>query len=257
MSQYPTEATTSWTLVRKVAGHEDATDFNAAWRELIERYERVIKATARAYLARCGLASEATTIVNDFFADLYKKQTLAKADPERGRFRQYIIGVLKNHLHGAVRSIRRRPEVGLETLDLKTPDEVDLGREDEASWAAGLLRNGCDSLEAELAPRGKEEYLEILLRVYGVGKYKQCTIADIATETGRSRNPIDRILTDMRKRLRFHVEREIALTIDQAVVDFAEEKAFIIHRILRAHPGVLDEPESRSGPDGNTAWASA
>jgi len=257
MSHHPTEATTSWTLVRKVAGHEDATDFNAAWRELVDRYRKAIWRTTVYYLNRCGLSEGADTIVNDFFARLYEKRILAKADPEIGRFRAYVRGVLKNYLYAVTRNLAREPVLGLESSDVEDPRGLDLVEQEEATWAGVLLANACESLREELAARGREEQLEILLRVYGVGKYKQCTIAEIAVETGRTRNHVDRILTDMRRKLRLHVENEIALTIDEAVADFAEEKALIIDRILNAHPGVLDDPESRSGSDGKTAWASA
>ena len=54
------------------------------------------------YLRRKGYKKpEAEDLAQGFFAQLLEKQSYAVADPERGRFRAFLITALKNFLHNA------------------------------------------------------------------------------------------------------------------------------------------------------------
>ena len=53
-----------------------------------------------AFLRRCGHdRQQACDFTQGFFAYLFAKQVLVKANPEKGRFRSFLLGTLKNFIH--------------------------------------------------------------------------------------------------------------------------------------------------------------
>ena len=87
-------ATTIWDTVF-AAGDEQASEHDASLQLLCERYWPPIYA----YLRSKGHApDEAKDLTQAFFESLLKHHTLTRADPARGRFRSFLIGVLKNFL---------------------------------------------------------------------------------------------------------------------------------------------------------------
>lgn len=86
--------TTRWTLV-VAAGAGDRTEARRSLSELCERYWFPLYA----YLRRRGHSeAEAQDLTQGFFAFLLEKGVLAAADPERGRFRSFLLASLNNYV---------------------------------------------------------------------------------------------------------------------------------------------------------------
>src|SRR6476659_4164862 len=87
-------ATTHWSVVL-AAGHSSAAGAQAALEKLCRTYWFPLYAFAR----RQGNSPEdAQDLTQDFFFRLLEKNYLAKADPDRGKFRTFLLGSLKNFL---------------------------------------------------------------------------------------------------------------------------------------------------------------
>src|SRR3989442_1683830 len=87
-------ATTHWSVVL-AAGQSDSP--NAA--EALEKLCRIYWYPLYVYVRRQGHSSEdAQDLTQDFFARLLEKNSFAKADRDRGKFRTFLLGSLKNFL---------------------------------------------------------------------------------------------------------------------------------------------------------------
>ena len=89
-------ATTRWSMVL-AAGDGDSSRSQRALAELCAQYWYPLYAYAR----RLGNDSEASRdLTQAFFAKLLEKQDLRAADPQRGRFRTFLLTAMKNFLGG-------------------------------------------------------------------------------------------------------------------------------------------------------------
>src|SRR5687768_5128923 len=83
-------ATTRWTLVLRARDRS-----GGALGELIGAYWKPVYFYIRHWGATADRASDLT---QGYFAELIERDTLAAVDPERGRFRTYVIATLRNYL---------------------------------------------------------------------------------------------------------------------------------------------------------------
>src|SRR3954470_19635508 len=87
-------ATTHWSMVLR-AGRHDTRGASEALSRLCKIYWYPIYAQVR---RRGYSAPDAQDLTQGFFARLLAHETLAHADPERGRFRSFVLTALKNFL---------------------------------------------------------------------------------------------------------------------------------------------------------------
>lgn len=122
-----------------------------------------------AFVRRQGYsAHEAEDLVQGFFAMLLARQDFAKADPQRGRFRAFLLQALKHHLSHQ-RERQRAEKRGGDRLHYS----LDLARAEgrylnepatagstetlfDRQWAATLLEHVREGLAAEYAAAGKQ-----------------------------------------------------------------------------------------------------
>jgi len=98
--------TTSWTLVRSV-GNIDALD------TLVRLYWKPLYFFVRQH----GYPNEsAKDIVQDFLTTMLEKGALSKADPERGRFRTFLLASMTNFLKDQAKSQSRQKRGGGQNL---------------------------------------------------------------------------------------------------------------------------------------------
>ncbi len=86
--------TTHWSVVL-TAGRSDTTRARAALEQLCRNYWQPLYA----YVRRTGHSrEEAEDLTQEFFARLLAQNTVARADPARGRFRSFLLASLKHFL---------------------------------------------------------------------------------------------------------------------------------------------------------------
>src|SRR6516162_3012637 len=93
----PNFMTTQWGLVA-AASTEGAAETRAALEELYRLYCYPVYA----FIRRRGYRrQDAQDLTQDFFVHLLEKSTLGRADPQRGRFRNFLLGTLEYFLANA------------------------------------------------------------------------------------------------------------------------------------------------------------
>src|SRR5262245_13635262 len=93
-SQSSAFATTHWTRV--LAARGESTEAPAALSDLCAAYYQPILA----FLRGSGRTNDAARdLAHQFFARILERNSLDGVDPQRGRFRSYLLGAVKHFLH--------------------------------------------------------------------------------------------------------------------------------------------------------------
>lgn len=161
--------TTRWTVVLSVGGGDGAG--RAALEELCAAYWYPLYALAR---RRGFTASDAEDAVQGFFADLLARGDVARADPERGRFRAFLSSAFRNHVSNARARERAEKRGGGRaplSLDVARAEErysnasglaLDAEALFDRAWALALLESALARLRADYVARGNEALFDAL-----------------------------------------------------------------------------------------------
>ena len=154
---------TSWTMVRE-AGEPASPGTDAARAKLCQAYWYPLYF----YVRRLGHSPEdAQDLTQGFFARLLEKNYVATADREKGRFRSFLLLLLKRFLAGELARANRQKRgggVGLIPLDqehtedryvAEPADELSPDKAFERRWAQVLLARVTDRLQAQCVAEGK------------------------------------------------------------------------------------------------------
>jgi RNA polymerase sigma-70 factor (ECF subfamily) len=213
-------ATTRWSLVLS-AGARSSPASEAALAELCQRYWYPLYVFVR---RKVGNVDQASDLIQEFFARLLEKQTLAHADPERGRFRSFLLTSLKNflanewdkakaHKRGGGRTILRlefsdkEDRLLCEPAHACTPERLF-----ERQWALTLLDQVLAELRGEYAAAGKTALFECLKGSL-TGDAASLPLADAAKQLGMSEGAVKTAAHRLRKRYRELLRAEVAHTV--------------------------------------------
>jgi hypothetical protein len=107
-------ATTRWSVV-VAAGARSTIAAQQALERLCQAYWQPVYA----FIRRTGHEQEdARDLTQDFFADLIADKSIGRADPNRGRFRSFLLGALKHFLADARDRANARKRVAAASLSL-------------------------------------------------------------------------------------------------------------------------------------------
>jgi RNA polymerase sigma factor (sigma-70 family) len=216
---------TQWSLVAAAGrGHPGSVapaDVRAALSELCAAYWPPLYAFAR---RRGSPPDAAADLVQDFFARLLEKGELADADPQRGRFRAWLLTAFKHHasnLRDRERAAKRgggklpvsldagdaESRFGPEPADPRTPEA-----EFERRWALLVLERALARLSTEQEHAGKARELEAL-RPFLVAGEEGAPYAEIAARLGRSEGAVKVAVHRLRRRYGELLREEVAGTL--------------------------------------------
>jgi len=169
---------TLWTLVRRA--HDGGADARDAQRRMLERYGGAVRRYLQALLGNADAADE----LFQEFACQFLGGGLGGADPGRGRFRNFVKGVLF-HLVAKYQE-RRRRQPGPLAPDHPEPvaAEEDLTGSEEAflsSWRDDLLARSWAALAEHERTTGKPFYAVLRCRA----DHPDWSSARLAEEMGR------------------------------------------------------------------------
>jgi RNA polymerase sigma factor (sigma-70 family) len=220
-------ATTQWSVVL-AAAKTNRREAQIALAQLCEAYWYPLYAYVR---RRVGKVDEARDLTQAFFAHLLERQTIARADRERGRFRDFLRAAFKNFLSNEADKARAEKRGGGKTplsLDLESGESRyqiepfhDLTPEKlyERQWVLTLLDQVLERLRVELAAAGKAEHFE----PFKGSLTGEATAADYeraAEALGISPAAAKQAAYRMRKRYRQLFREEVARTVaDETEVD--------------------------------------
>lgn len=159
---------TSWTVVFRAAhgGEQEAL-------EALDLLARRYRGPLYSFCLRQGDSPEnAEDYVQGLFEKLLRGQELKAANPERGRFRNWILSVLQQHRYQEYRRAnaqRRRPEAGFEPMGIDGIEEpavesAQLGtdRVFMQEWARETLQHAKNLLRRNYAARGLEHRFDLM-----------------------------------------------------------------------------------------------
>ncbi len=220
MARQPAFVTTHWSVVL-AAGRNDTTRARDALGRLCQTYWYPLYI----YVRRRGhSAHDAQDLTQEFFAQLLERQSLAGADPERGRFRSFILTAMNHFLITEWNKAQTKKRggnclvfsmdlaaaeerLGLEPADNSTPDKIF-----EKQWALALLNEVLIRLEDEYRRDGRIE-LFVALKQTLIGARASQPYAELAMKLDMSEGAIKVAVHRLRKRYRELIRAEIANTL--------------------------------------------
>jgi len=221
-SRFPT---TRWTLVF-AAGSPERKEARSALASLCESYWYPLYAYVR---QRGYAADQAQDLTQEFFMRILEGRYLDRADPEKGRFRSFILTSLKFFVADEEDRQRARKRGGGARLPLEFASGEDRYQREpahdetperifERRWALSMLDRVVERLRSEFVHHGRPEHFE-RLKVFLLG---QCDApyATLAYEMNTSEGALKVAVHRLRKRYRELFRQEIADTVaDPAEVE--------------------------------------
>jgi RNA polymerase sigma factor (sigma-70 family) len=221
-SQFPT---TRWTLV-VAAGDPDRKEARSALVTLCEHYWYPLYA----YLRRRGYAADqAQDLTQDFFIRVLEGRYLDRADPEKGRFRSFLLTSLKffaadeqdrqrAHKRGGAAVVSLEFSFGEERYQREPAHDDTPERLFERRWALSVLDRVVEKLRNEFVQHGRPEHFD-RLKVFLLGQ-SDAPYAALAREMNTSDGALKVAIHRLRKRYRELFRQEIADTVaDPAEVE--------------------------------------
>lgn len=221
-SQFPT---TRWTLV-VAAGDRHRKEARSALISLCENYWYPLYA----YLRRRGYAAhEAQDLTQEFFLRVLEGHYLNRADPEKGRFRAFMLTSLKffvadekdrhrAHKRGGGAVVQLEFVSGEERYQREPTHEETPEKLFERRWAVSVLERVIGKLREEFVQHGRPEHFE-RLKVFLLGQ-SDAPYAVLAREMSTTEGALKVAIHRLRRRYRYLFRQEIADTVaDSAEVE--------------------------------------
>jgi RNA polymerase sigma factor (sigma-70 family) len=212
--------TTSWTVVGEA--RRDGSLGRHAFEELCQRYWYPLYA----FLRRKGRRPhDAEDLLQGFFAWILEERTVDRADPLRGRFRNFLMGSLcrfearEFQYQAAAKRSPGKPIVSLNTeaaetmyssqhCDNETPEMLF-----EQAWAASLLQQAMQRLRDEMQVASKEKQFECLRGLMLPG-HEGMTTSLAAEKLEMSEGAVRVALHRMKRAYAEHLRSLVASTVE-------------------------------------------
>ncbi len=210
------------------AGRRSAPEADAALETLCAAYWFPLYAFAR---RREYSPDDAADLTQEFFSRLIEKSFLASADPERGRFRTFLLTIFQRFLAKEFHHDKAMKRGGGLTklsfdfsdgevryadslIDEETPERIF-----EKQWALTLLQRVFDQLGAEYAIKSKGDLFEQCRR-FLVNSTAEISYTETAKSLNMSEGALRVAVHRLRERYRELLRAEIAGTIaDDAAIE--------------------------------------
>jgi RNA polymerase sigma-70 factor (ECF subfamily) len=227
-------ATTHWSIVLS-AGRKESGESGKALASLCQAYWYPLYA----YVRRRGYsAHEAQDLTQEFFLHLLQQESIQVADPERGKFRSFLLASLQNFLANEWRRGQAEKRgggtpvisldlhagedrYGLEPADTVTPEKIF-----ERRWALTLLDMALTRLQEEFTTSGKKELFDALKEHLGSGA-SGTPYAVVAARLGMTEGAVKVASHRLRRRCREILRGAIGETVaDPADIDGELQQLF-------------------------------
>lgn len=156
---------THWSLIEGAARGEPGE------RERFARcYEPIVRAYLGARWSRGPLRQDVDDAAQEVFAACFADEgPLGRADPDRGAFRAYLYGVVRNVARGFERRRRTGREVSADPGVEPGADEATLSQVYDRAWAQSLLREAVLLMSVRAVTASAQRRLEILRQRFEEG----------------------------------------------------------------------------------------
>jgi RNA polymerase sigma-70 factor (ECF subfamily) len=218
-------ATTHWSLVLTAGGPRTAASSEALG-TLCQTYWYPLYAYARRF---GNGVEESEDLVQAFFVRLLEKEALQHADPERGRFRSFLLASLKHFMvneYNRARAAKRgggQPMVAIDVSGgegryaLDPHDEANPEKLFERQWALTVLNRVQARLRSVSMRSGKAQLFE-QLKDFVTGEETDIPYREAGQSLGMSEGAVRVAIHRLRRRFRDLLREEI----EQIVADPSE-----------------------------------
>ncbi|MEX0611880.1 MAG: sigma-70 family RNA polymerase sigma factor [Pirellulales bacterium] len=219
-------STTRWSMVLRARGADAPA--GRALAELCERYWLPLYGFAR---RKCGSVDEAQDLTQGFFVELLERDLLQRADPQRGRFRTFLLTSFEHfaaHQRERQRAAKRGGGRVPFSLDFAWADarlavepavNESPEREFERLWALELLQAALEAVQSQYEARGQGRVFDTL-KPFMLGEQGQARLAQAAEELGISEGAAKVALHRLRTRYGEALRAEISGTLsDPSEID--------------------------------------
>jgi RNA polymerase sigma factor (sigma-70 family) len=213
--------TTHWSVVLR-AGQEGGAGSAAALEQLCQTYWFPIYAYVRRHVAD---PEDAKDFTQEFFARLLRQNLVGLADPQRGKFRAYVLTLLKHFLAKQWERERAQKRGGgraplsldalpaearyaLEPATAFTPDQAF-----DRKWAETILEQTQGRLRRDYEAAGMVARYE-RLKVFLLHGHAPTSYAATAAELGLTEAAVRSAIFTLRRRFAEFFRHEIAQTVD-------------------------------------------
>ena len=222
------------------AGSPESSGYQQALETLCQTYWFPLYA----YLRRHGYDThQAEEHTQAFFTRILEKQHLRLADPQRGKFRSFLLATLKHFLADERDRARAKKRGGghkLLSIDLheaesqyalEPADRLSPEKLFDKSWALTVLERTMARLKAELASKNKQglfEHLKIHLTAEKGAIPYRSVAAELGMTEGSVRVAVHRLRRRYRKLLRDEIVQTVAADdqIDEEINDLFAALAY-------------------------------
>jgi RNA polymerase sigma factor (sigma-70 family) len=210
----------------------------AALAELCQTYWSPLYSFVR---SRGYTVHDAQDLTQSFFAFLIEHKIYKRVDPQKGRFRAFLLASIKNFLANASDHERTLKRGGQNLLPLR---EEQIGNAEslfqtyrgttnddqlfDRSWAESLVAAGLEELSAEYKRESKEKLFNELKVFLTSGAQRLPSYAELAVQLGIGESTLRSHVTRLRARYREMLRAEVRRTVDTEA-EVGEE----LHELLR------------------------
>lgn len=235
--------TTRWTIVLQARGEEP--EARTALADLCEAYFNPVQS----FLLREGKGhEEAGELTQAFFTRILSSNGIRRVHPEKGRFRSYLLGALKNFLADLRRRESRQKrggEIDHQSLDedsCESPYGLQVADPSGAvpdsyfdrEWALAVMDRGLKKVESGFADRNKIQHFEVL-KPWLMGEAATLSQEEAATMLNLTRGAVKVAIHRMRKDFGDAIRAEIAQTV-HSPEEIADELRYLVEAFSSA-PG--------------------
>lgn len=230
---------TSWALVLATRVDAEAGD---ALGVLCRRYWPPVYASIR----RQGFApADAEDLTQAFFLHLLEHGTLMRADPDRGRFRSFLLGALRWFLANAREHDNARKRSGTRKFVTIDAAEIESALHDDGSdaatfemqfdreWARTVVGNALAALRDKYAGNGQADTWDVLQSCLDPGA-EAPPYALLAARLGSGEGATKVAVHRLRKRFREALREEVGNTVGTAWE--LEDELRYLRNVLAAQP---------------------
>jgi len=206
---------TRWSRIH-VAGQSGAEGDDALGKLCTDYWPPVFS-----YLRRRGYPeADAQDLTQGFFLHLLEHQTTRRADADRGKFRSFLLGALKNYLANEAQRAGRQKRGGhYDILSLNDPQlaftepacEADANRFFEQTWAQEVMNRALARLREKFAGRMELFHaLQGFLDGTGNGESLAEAASSLGLREGALRTAVSRLRRQFGEQLRLEIARTVS-----------------------------------------------
>jgi DNA-directed RNA polymerase specialized sigma24 family protein len=231
--------TTHWTLVLRAGQIEPCESTQKALSAFCEAYWPPLYAFLR---HRRYAPADAQDLVQAFFVCLLEKNTLGRADREKGKLRTFLLTSLQNFLineHDRAHALKRGGSRQILSFDESMPEAeaamLATARLDDAScydltWATNVVTRAWRNLREALVREGKAQWLDELKPFLAGGAAPLPNQEEVAARIGAPIATLRTWISRLRQRYRDALRAEVASTVSNPAE--VKEEVQYLYRVL-------------------------